>query len=193
MPVIVGIAVGIAVAGIALALYARLLPLPRVSGRPRAVVAVAMVALGGAGLFAQQYSLRHRYRSAQPLPAIYKWAQDVHDTRIAIVGFQLQYPLYGKDLSNHVQYLAERAGNGKSVPITDCRSWRRAVNEGGYEYVVTTSPSFPFQSRARAVETAWTRSDPAAKLLLVDSHGDAHAWLFEIRGRMDADGCTDRA
>jgi len=196
MPVIVGLAFGIAVAGIAFAwphvTTARL----RLAARPRAfaaVAAVTIIALVGAGLTAEQYGLRHRYRNAQPLPSIYKWAQDVHDARIAVVGFQLQYPLYGKDLSNRVQYVAQRPDSGKAEPIADCRSWRRAINDGRYEYVVATSHSFPFIAGAPALEAGWTRSDPAARLLLVDTVQGSHAWLFEIRGRMNADGCAGRS
>jgi hypothetical protein len=195
MPVVVGIAFGVAVAALAFAwphvTSARL----RLAARPRAFAAVsgvAIIAFVGAGLSAEQYAAHHRYQHAQPLPSIYKWAQGVHDARIAIVGSQLQYPLYGKDLTNRVQYVAKRPDSGKAEPITDCRSWRHAINDGRYGYVVATSQSFPFVAGSPAPEAGWTRSDPAAELLLVDTVQGSHAWLFEIRGRMNVDGCADR-
>lgn len=194
MPVIVGIAFGIAVAGIALAWHGAKLPRfhfhPPPTAPAVAVAAMLTVALVGAGLSAEQYALRHRYRHAQPMPNIYKWAQGKHDVRIAIVGAPLQYPLLGKDLSNRVQYLAKRRSNGKSTPIISCRTWRRALIKGRYQYVVTMTPSFPFVAVRPDIETAWTRSDPAAKLLLIDDHIYSRASLFEIRGRMNPNACT---
>jgi hypothetical protein len=124
------------------------------------------------------------------MPTIYRWAQGVHHARIAIVDFFEQYPLYGTDLSNHVQYLAIRHANGKSEPIPDCQAWRRAVNEGRYQYVVAATPGFPFVTIQPAREAAWTRSDPAAHLLHADTYLGAHAWLFEIRGALDPNGCA---
>ena len=195
-PVVIGICFGILVAAFGVLWNTAGLPRLRLSEHPAAFVTcaiVAVVGLGIAGLSAEQYALSHRYRHIQPMVSIYRWAQGVHNARIAIVDVSLQYPLYGKDLSNHVQYLAVRHANGVSEPIRDCRSWRRAVNKGRYQYVVAATPGFPFANKAPAVEAAWTRSDPAAHLLLTDSASGAHAWLFEIRGALDPDGCAAAA
>ncbi|MDQ1384522.1 MAG: hypothetical protein QOG65_1901, partial [Actinomycetota bacterium] len=153
-------------------------------------LAAAVVGFGAAGLGAEQYALNHRYRHVFPMVTIYRWAQGVHDSRIATVNFSVHYPLYGKDLSNYVQYLAVRHSNGDSTPITDCRSWRRAINDGRYRYVVAASPGFPFRANRPALEADWTRSDPAAHLVLTDEFVGAHAWLFEIRGRLDPNTCA---
>jgi hypothetical protein len=141
----------------------------------------------------EQSYLSNRYQNASPMPRIYRWAEHVHSARIAIVDFFAQYPLYGKDLSNHVQYVAQRGKDRRSSRIADCAGWRQAINDGRYDYVVATNPGFPFPSRQRALEADWTRSDPAATLLISESTDfGAHAWLFEIDGRLDPAGCPAR-
>ncbi|MDQ1381365.1 MAG: hypothetical protein QOJ71_2084 [Actinomycetota bacterium] len=193
MPHVIGICFGVLVAAIGLLCIAPQRPNLRRPERPAAFVlslAAAVVGFGAAGLGAEQYALNHRYRHVFPMVTIYRWAQGVHDSRIATVNFSVHYPLYGKDLSNYVQYLAVRHSNGDSTPITDCRSWRRAINDGRYRYVVAASPGFPFRANRPALEADWTRSDPAAHLVLTDEFVGAHAWLFEIRGRLDPNTCA---
>ncbi|MDX6426570.1 MAG: hypothetical protein QOD52_1975 [Gaiellaceae bacterium] len=153
---------------------------------PIACIAIVAV-LAGAHMLERVY-LRDRY-TGPPLLAIDRWARDIHDARIGIVGFALQYPLYGSSLSNYVQYVATRTSDGTSARITDCRSWRRAVNEGRYNYVVAATPGYPLATKKPALEAMWTRSDPAATELLQVSAGKGKAWLFSIDGRLDADRC----
>lgn len=141
-------------------------------------------------LSAEQYYSHHRYQQVQPLVAVNRWAQSVHHSRIAIVDLVLQYPFYGTDLSNHVQYLAIRHGDGASERIPDCRAWRQALNDGRYKYVIAASPGFPLASTRPASEMDWTRSDPSAHLVAEDSFGPAHAWVFELRGAMHPSACT---
>jgi hypothetical protein len=154
------------------------------------VACISIAALLGGGYALERTYLRNRYTgdtasAGSIAPAIHRWARDTHDARIAIAGFFLQYPLYGSDLSNHVQYLARRQPDGASSQITTCEAWRRAVNDGRYDYVVATGPGFPFTKPRPSVEVIWTRSDPAAHLLV----HDASAWIFRIDGRLDAARC----
>jgi hypothetical protein len=150
---------------------------------------VILAALLAAGFPLEQSYLSNRYQNASPMPRIYRWAENVHSARIAIVDFFAQYPLYGKDLSNDVQYVAHRGKDRRSSRIADCAAWRQAINDGRYDYVVATNPGFPFPSRQPALEADWTRSDPAATLLINESNFGAHAWLFKIDGRLDPAGC----
>ena len=123
------------------------------------------------------------------MPQIYRWARSTHDTRIAIVGFFLQYPLYGNTSSNFVQYVAIRHHDGTSSRITDCATWRRTLDAGRYRYVVVTTKGFPFPSTQTPAEVTWTRSDPTAALLIHEDAGGGGAWLYRISGRLDPDGC----
>lgn len=152
--------------------------------RPRLVpiAAVGLVALAG-GFGLQELYLRERYANSNPLPNIYRWARDKSNLRIAIVGTPLQYPLYGTDLSNHVQYLGLRKDHGTYVPIQDCATWRRTLNEGRYQYVVTAA-NVLFADYT-PTEERWTRSDPAATLLARDRATS----LFRLDGMLDPAGC----
>ncbi|MEX2393011.1 MAG: hypothetical protein WD826_00895 [Actinomycetota bacterium] len=66
----------------------------------------------------------------------------LRDARIAIAGFFVQYGLYGCDRSNHVGYVGELLPSSELTNVTTCESWREAVNERGFDYVVGM-PLFP--------------------------------------------------
>jgi hypothetical protein len=190
-PRVWGVVIGIliVVAGVGLWSWARRVRRSHTSASVRAVC-VVLAALVAVGFPLEQRYLSDRYRNAPPMPQIFRWARDTHHARIAIVGFFVQYPLYGSDLSNHVQYVAHRGRDHRSSRIADCVAWRQAINDGRYDYVVATNPGFPFPSKQPALEVNWTRSDPAASLLISESINGAHAWLFRIDGRLDPSGCT---
>jgi hypothetical protein len=184
--VIIGIGVFVA-ATASLALRGRASPSTRSMLRDWRAMMTIIVALCVVGFAVEREYLDHRYTHMTVMPRIYRWARGVHDTRIAIVGFQqVQYPLYGKDSSNFVQYIALRHKDGTSTAITDCATWRRVLNEGRYSYVVTTTPDFPYPSaQVLPPEERWTRSDPAAHLVIHEKK----AWLFRIDGLLDPARC----
>jgi hypothetical protein len=150
----------------------------------RALACVVAVCVGG---FLVESTHLDRRTSG---PAISRWARNVHDTRIAIVGLKIQYPLYGKDSSNFVQYIAVRHSDGASTPIPDCATWRRVLNRGRYKFVVVTTPDYPLPSKGTPVEESWMRSDPGARLLIHKPGRDAAAWLYQIVDRLDPAGCA---
>lgn len=89
----------------------------------------------------QRHYLESRYKdltfSAPGLDAAFAWAREVSGARIATTSTR-QYPLFGTDLSSHVQYLGiERPHGGFEAPQT-CPAYRRLLNEGHYDYVITT-------------------------------------------------------
>ncbi len=194
-----GLAVGIlvAVAGVAGLAYAQRLRHSRALAV--AVLSTTLAAALAGGFALEQSYLSNRYGGASVMPRILRWARDTKDARIAIVGFFAQYPLYGNDLSNYVQYVAHRAPDRHSARITTCPAWRRAINDGDYGYVIVTNPGFPFPSRQPALEADWTRSDPAAHLMFEDSNlieqanVRTHAWLFKINGKLNPAGCAPSA
>jgi hypothetical protein len=193
------LAVGVVVLAVGTALLRRRTREPGWRPPPASIAAVAVVALVAGGFSLQQPYLRNRYVESRPYPSnqrylflegprnvlrlVFNWAHDVEDARIAIVGTTLQYPLYGKDLSNHVQYLGVRKDHGTYKPIDGCVAWRRALNAGRYDYVVTAANFLaPYDSPR---EERWTR-DAAATLVLRD-HGTS---LFRLVGRLDPAGCA---
>jgi hypothetical protein len=130
-----------------------------------------------------QYGLESTYPETQPVTEMYAWARDVHDARIGIVRNSFQYPLYGEDLSNHVQYVGRPGPNGSFDEITRCDEWREALNDGQYDYVLVSPPAAFVREPPEAM--AWTEDDAAASVVM--RHGNAV--LFRLDGELDPNGC----
>jgi len=133
-----------------------------------AAVGVALIAIG-VGYPVQRHYLDHRYTDptftdAPGLNAAFARARDVEDSRIATTSTR-QYPLFGTDLSNRVEFVGEPRPHGGFVPPTTCRRWRELLNHGNYDYVVTTRDRLEPNKPPYPPATAWTRS-PAAKPIL---------------------------
>jgi hypothetical protein len=185
--VIVGVPVGLALAG----------QRGASRGLIAAGVALALVIVVGVGWRENRDYLDGRYQAAtapddfpEGMRHALEWfnGADLHHTRIAVVGGKpgfKQYIFYGNDLSNRVQYVAHRGPHGAYTPIMTCQEWRRALNEGGYSYVVI-GPDQRTQ-HAPPVEAQWTRTDPSARLLL--STNDLIS-VFELDGSLDPSTCA---
>jgi hypothetical protein len=118
--------------------------------------AVALIALAIAGRFAQDHYLDHRYSSAAPdypkteqpavelgqgLGAAYDWARGTQDVKIALsgtMGALFQYGLWGWNSSNDVRYIGEHGPRGSFNEIPQCPEWIGVLNDGNFDYVVTT-------------------------------------------------------
>jgi hypothetical protein len=149
--------VALALAVIALPLLLVLLSRRGLSPVPLAGIGVAaLVVLAVLGRMAQTHYLEERYASTAPdypkteqpaielnqgLGAAYDWADGTRDLRIALsgtMGALFQYPLWGGDSSNSVTYLGDRGSRGSFSEIPECPEWIGALNDGDYDYVVTT-------------------------------------------------------
>jgi hypothetical protein len=138
-------------------------------GRVGMGVGAALLVLGVAfGYWEQRRYLEHRYArpefTSKGLDAAFKWARSISGARIATTSTR-QYPLYGTDLSNRVQYIGVQTPHGGFVAPTTCPQWRRLLNEGHYDYAVVTrdriepgQPAFPPAAR-------WTEG-PGTKVIL---------------------------
>jgi hypothetical protein len=160
--------------------------------RPASVViaAIALIAITGLGYPLQQYYLHRRYVSSPPMPTIYRWARSQHDQRIALIGMDLQYPLYGRDDSNYVQYVGKRGPHGAYTPYTSCVAWRNAIDKGRYDYVVVTPTGFGLVAKTSVPrELEWTQHDPHSSVVLRDGPPGASAVLLHLSGRLDPKGC----
>jgi hypothetical protein len=184
-PAVLGLAAGAAVLAAGLTVSA-------IPARRRSLLIGAALVLAVLGYpLASRYT-DHRYEASSPLPSTYAWAQGIRDARVGITGFFLQYPLYGRDASNHVQYVGMRGPHGAYAPPRDCRSWAAAVNDGNYDFVVTAPPNFPapYGRRPEGVEAGWTRRDPAAREVQVEAAvGRARVAVFRLSGDLDPRLC----
>jgi hypothetical protein len=174
---------------------------------PVAAVALVIAALLASGFGLQQTYLRHRYTHRDPstvLPwAIYAWAQGVSGARIAVAGSftQLQYPLFGRQQTNVVEYVGQPGPHGGYAPIATCDLWRRTLNAGHFRYVLTsTGPvATPGQlSSHPSAQTEWTATDPASRLIAREMlaippteviAGDVGFTLFQLHGPLDPLAC----
>jgi hypothetical protein len=154
------------------------------------LLVLAGVAVGYSGT--RDY-LRHRYTYKYGPVAVYKlwrWARGLHHARIALAGtfgFFFGYPLWGLDDSNRVTYMGQRGSHGSFRPITSCRAWRAALNRGHYQYVVTTARAVTFTTQLlHAPEANWTRTDPAARLVLSPSWA---IHVFRLTAPLRPDRC----
>lgn len=147
-------------------------------------VALAAIAIGYP---AQRHYLENRYADpsfATPgLNAAFKWAAGLSNTRIATTSTR-QYPLFGTDLSNPVQYIGEPRPHGGFTAPTSCRQWRRLLNQGDYDYAVTSRDRLepgksPYPATAR-----WTAGPGATEVLR-----DPPTVVFRLFGFLDPIDC----
>jgi hypothetical protein len=97
---------------------------------------------------------------------VFPWAQGVRGARIGLTGDVFQYPLYGPDLSNHVQYVGVRGPRGAFRDPRSCATWQRLLRDGRYDYVVFARSLFdPVGSLAARAET-WTTAIPGARVVV---------------------------
>lgn len=184
-------AIAVGVATVAVVALSGSWRLQRLSGPGLAVGAasVALLAVGGGWLEQRRY-LDHRYadpRFAAPgLNAAFEWSRDLRDQRIATTATR-QYPLWGTELSNRVQFAGAKQPNAGFVRASSCEQWREVLNSGSYDYVVASldriqpgGPSFPN-------EADWTR-DANARVVL----RRAPTVVFRIEGRLSPAGCAQR-
>jgi hypothetical protein len=185
-------------------------------GALAAGAAVAVVALAVGGRAVQKDYLEVRYSSAaadyprdeqpavelgQGLGPAYDWARDVENARIGLsgtTGALFQYGLWGLDSSNEVRYIGERRDRGAFDEFDECPQWIAAVNQGDYDFVVTT-PAYDQdnpESATHPVELAWIggaaaeRITPAPGPLVSLSPGGSLVDIWRINGPLDPAACA---
>lgn len=148
--------------------------------------------------------LRSRYAPALAPPAdnpgfretpqwrrIQGWARNIQDSRIAISGPPAafgQYVFYGSDLSNRVEYIGEPSPHGGYRPITDCATWRAAINRHHPSFLIVTPASEPGPGSIPQ-ESLWTRSAAGAHEVL----NAAPAAVFRIDRPLDPSACRSES
>jgi hypothetical protein len=162
---------------------------PASGGTPHArpaTLALLLVAIA-IGYPVQRHYLQNRYANptfaAPGLNAAFKWANGISNARIATTSTR-QYPLYGTDLSNHVQYIGEEQPHGGFTAPTTCRQWRRLLNAGHYDYVVTTRDRIEPGKPLYLASARWT-SGPGAEPVL----RKPPTVIFKLTTPLDPSGC----
>jgi hypothetical protein len=162
-------AIAVAVAAVAVAALLgsrrlRILPRPGLAAAAAGIVLLAV----GAGWFEQRRYLDHRYAdpsfTTPGLDAAFKWARGLQNQRIATTATR-QYPLWGTDLSNRVQFAGLHRPHAGFVRASTCEQWRRLLDASDYDYVVVSLDRIVPGGRSYPPEARWTR-DPHAKVVL---------------------------
>jgi hypothetical protein len=135
----------------------------------------------------QRHYLENRYRdptfAAPGLNAVFAATTEVSGERIATTTTR-QYPLFGTDLSNEVEFVGRHEPNGGFVAPASCREWRRLIDAGHFEYVVASRDRIepgrpPYPASAR-----WTEG-PDARVIL----RRPPTVVFELTGPLDPSAC----
>jgi len=142
----------------------------RLSGRGALLACLAALALLAVALGypVQRHYLESRYSdpsfTTPGLNAAFRWARGISDARIATTSTR-QYPLFGTDLSNRVDFIGIEHPHGGFVPPTTCPTWRRLLNAGDYDYVVASRDRIEPTNPPYPATAAWT-AGPSSKVVL---------------------------
>jgi hypothetical protein len=149
-------------------------------------VALILVAIA-IGYPVQRHYLRDRYAdpsfTTPGLNAAFRWARGISGARIGTTSTR-QYPLFGTDLSNRVQFVGEHRARGGFVAPSSCEAWRRLLNEGGYDYVVASRDRVQAGKPAYPPAAEWTEGPGARVILRVPP-----TVVFRLTGRLDPGSC----
>jgi hypothetical protein len=139
----------------------------------------------------QRHYLKGRYSdpsfAAPGLNAAFAWARNVSDAHIATTSTR-QYPLFGTDLSNDVQFVGEERPHGGFVAPSSCRAWRRLLDEGDYDYVVASRDRVEPGKPPYPPAAGWTEG-PGATVVLRKQP----TIVFRLRGPLSPAGCPAKA
>ncbi len=138
----------------------------------------------GAGWWEQNHYLERRYENTSPelkLADALRWARDVRDARIAVAGIRgvfNQYPFYGTDLSNQVQWLGRRAPTTPTCGSPPAPSGaRRSPTATTPTWSPPTTPTAPTRFPTRRRPCGRARIPAATEILR-----DGPVSVFEIDG-----------
>ena len=124
----------------------------------------------------------------------FDWARAQHDQRIGIAGsgeiFFDQYGFYGNDLSNSVDYIGVPGPHGQYTLATYCRQFRKRINAGDYDYLVTSQYAFDnLDSEFAYPYRAWTKDDPALKEVVREEVSPQPDYVYKVVGKLDPATC----
>ncbi|MDQ2631621.1 MAG: hypothetical protein M3Y75_11730, partial [Actinomycetota bacterium] len=149
--------------------------------------AAALVLAIGVGYPVQRHYLEGRYKdptfTAPGLNAAFAWARDVSDARVATTSTR-QYPLFGTDLSNHVQYLGTEQPHGGFESPTTCRQYLQLLSEGDYDYAIATRDRTEPGKPPYPPSAQWTKDAGATPILKKPP-----SVVFELPEALDPSAC----
>jgi hypothetical protein len=157
----------------------------RRASRPVLVAAAVVVAVlaVAAGFVGQREHYRRRY--AEP---VFAWSDALRDQRIGFAGFEPNYPFYGADLTNEVEYVGKRTPHGGFEQLATCDAWRQALASGHYDYVVLLPTISLGDSAIPKRQVAWSASDP--RLQRIEQLEQPPLSVFRVKAGYRATPCA---
>ena len=161
------------------------------AGVAGALIAIAIAAVGWAkqdDYFAHRYDRPEDFRFQ--LDEAVRWAKPTSGLRIGVAGTSgayNQYGFYGDKVDNYVQYVGRHLPEADFQSIESCPAFRRAVNDGNFDFLVTT-PELNLNDPSRAsssAERGWVINDPAVQAVV----HSGRVSVFRIEGQLDPAGC----
>jgi hypothetical protein len=135
----------------------------------------------------QRHYLENRYANPSfttpGLNAAFRWSREISDARIATTSTR-QYPLFGTDLSNRVDYVGIERPNGGFTAASTCPAWRRLLDAGDYDYVIASRDRLEPGKAPYPATVHWTEG-PGAKIVL----RKPPTIVFKLRGPLDPSAC----
>jgi hypothetical protein len=180
LAVTVGVALALVVAAALTAVASgrwsvrRLLPIALAGGT------AALVVVGAIGH--EGYADRRYQETELARIALYAPFADVRGQRVASVGHQDVYPLFGPDLSNHVERYTQA---DRRADVEPCLAWRELLAEG-FDFLVVSAPYFLNPMDLHLDELV---GDPAAEQIVRTELGA----VYRVEGRLDTAECNPRA
>ena len=199
---LIGLLIGVAVLIVGMVIF---FETHRASRRRNTTIAWIVIAAAVilAGFPLQQTYLRDRYVSSggSELPSFVGWFQHENNIRVGVIGpfSYLQYPLYGKSLSNYVQYLGIRGPHGTYSTFGSCKAWRQVIGSGQYSYVLITTNEVSTRSAlssATLPEVRWMGSGTDSRVILTGQErvapplpGYLGYTLYKVGSHFSTNGC----
>ncbi|MGN6217460.1 MAG: hypothetical protein ACTHN7_10980 [Solirubrobacterales bacterium] len=150
-------------------------------------LALLMVLAIAVGYPIQRHYLENRYKdptfTAPGLNAAFAWSRNVSGARIATTSTR-QYPLFGTDLSNQVQYLGQESPHGGFESPKTCQQYLRLLNEGHYDYVIATRDRLEAKKPPYPLSAKWTERAGAQAILKKPP-----TVVFKLPEKLSPSGC----
>lgn len=141
------------------------------------------------GFAVQRYYFDKRYESPDfttpEIAAAFVWADGQQGQSIGTI-ITRQYPLWGPDLDNDVQFIGVKGSHGGFVEAESCREFVEAVNAGQYDYLVLALDR-EGRTLERPREVDWIIGDPNLRNVRAGERGV----VFALDGPLSATTCAN--
>jgi hypothetical protein len=118
-----------------------------------------------------------------PANSVFAWGRHVSHSRIAVTGGYGQFPFYGPQLDNRVQFVSVPGPHGTFNEPSTCANWVQALDVGRFDYLVVYPP--PAIGGVSLDRDLWVMGQPNA--VLVSRFRDGRVW--QLKGPLDPARC----